>query len=52
MPETTVTPIAGQYTPEIGRAYLHRLVVPTPPVEVNYREVRATLDSPVAHQFL
>ena len=46
MPETTVTPIAGQYTPEIGRAYYTGWWGPTPPVEVNYREVRATLDSP------
>ena len=46
VPATTVTPIAGQYTPEIGRAYYTGWWGPTPPVEANYREAKATLDSP------
>ena len=44
VPETTVTPIAGQYTPEIGRAYYTGWWGPTPPVEANLRKAKATLN--------
>jgi hypothetical protein len=42
--ETTVAPIAGQYTPEIGRAYYTGWRGPTPPVEDSLRELKTALD--------
>jgi hypothetical protein len=44
VPEATVAPIVGQYTPEIGRAYYTGWRGPTPPVADNLRELTRALD--------